>query len=282
MSTTRSDAVIAMDDPSAGPRAIWRLGDYHRFAKRTVWQMGPVLVRACGIRRGQRVLDVAAGTGNTAIPAAATGAQVVASDITPENFEAGRREAASQGVELEWVEADVRSLPFEDGEFDVVTSSFGAIFAPDHQSVADEMLRVCKPGGTIGMLNFRAEGLAARFFTLIARYAPPPPEGGEPPLLWGEESHVRALFGDAVRELEMIPGEYVESAATPEDYRDLFQESFGPVVALREALAGEPDRLAEFDRDFLQFAREGNRGGPGAAAEYPYPYMMVIASKVGA
>ncbi len=128
-----------------------------------------------GSSPGQRVLDVAAGSGNVAIRAAEAGARVVASDLTPENFEAGRREARARGVELEWVEADAQSLPFQDAEFDVVTSSVGAIFASDHQAVADELLRVCRPGGTIGMINFTPEGLAGEFFELFGRYAPPPP-----------------------------------------------------------------------------------------------------------
>ena len=165
---------------------MWALGDYHRFAKETVWELGPVLVEACGISPGQRVLDVAAGTGNTAIRAAEAGAEVVASDLTPENFEAGRREAEAHGVELEWVEADAEALPFADGEFDVVTSSFGAIFAPDHQAVADEMLRVCRPGGTIGMLNFTPEGLISDFFGALAPYMPPPPPGALPPAAVGQ------------------------------------------------------------------------------------------------
>ena len=193
---------------------MWALGDYHSFAKQTVWEVGPVLVEACGIRAGQRVLDVAAGTGNVAIRAAATGAEVVASDLTPENFEAGRREARAQGVELEWVEADAEALPFGDGEFDVVTSSFGAMFAPDHQKVADELLRVCRPGGTIGMANFTPEGPAADFFETLARYAPPSPEGALSPLLWGSEEHVRELFGDRAESLQLTRREYVERAAT--------------------------------------------------------------------
>src|ERR687898_2526256 len=169
----------------AAARAAWALGDYHRFAKATVWEVGPVLVKACGISPGHRVLDVAAGTGNTAIRAAEAGAQVVASDLTPENFHAGRREAEAHGVELEWVEADAQALPFADGEFDVVTSSFGAMFAPDHQAVADELLRVCRSGGTIGMTNFTPEGLAAEFFGVFMPYAPAPPPGALPPGLWG-------------------------------------------------------------------------------------------------
>ena len=117
-------------DEVAPARAVWRLGDYHRFAREQMWEIGPVVEAACGISAGQRVLDVAAGSGNVAIRAAEAGAQVVASDITPENFEAGRTEAATRGVEVEWVEADAQALPFGDAEFDVVTSSFGRSSPP--------------------------------------------------------------------------------------------------------------------------------------------------------
>src|SRR5690606_14542867 len=123
---------------------------------------------------GMRVLDVAAGSGNVAIRAAQAGAEVVASDITPENLEAGKRHAKDLGVALEWVEADAQALPFADHAFDVVTSVFGALFAPDHGRVADEMIRVCKPGGTIAMANFTPEGLFADFMRVFAPYAPPP------------------------------------------------------------------------------------------------------------
>ena len=266
----------------AAARQAWALGDYHRFAKDTVWQVGPVLVDACGIGPGQRVLDVAAGTGNTAIRAAQAGAEVVASDLTPETFKAGRREAAAQGVELEWVEADAEALPFADGDFDVVTSSFGAIFAPNHQAVADEIVRVCRPGGTIGFLAFTPEGLISDFFGTLAPYGPPPPEGALPPPLWGSEEHVRELFGDRLESLEMTRREYIEQADRPRDYRELFKQTFGPVVAIYESLADQPDRLEALDRDFLEFATRSNRGAPGGAAEYHYEYLLVVARKRGA
>jgi ubiquinone/menaquinone biosynthesis C-methylase UbiE len=266
-------------DQKAAARATWALGDYHTFAKQTVWELGSALVAACGISTGQRVLDVAAGTGNVAIRAAEAGAQVVASDLTPENFEAGRREARARGVALEWAEADAEALPFGDGDFDVVTSSFGAMFAPDHGQVADELLRVCRPGGTIGMINFTPEGLAAEFFDALARYAPPPPPGALPPLLWGNEEHVRELLGDRVDSLEMTRKEYVERAASPRDYVDLFRETFGPVIALRAFLADQPDRLAALDREFLDFAMRANRGAPDGPAEYQYEYLLVVARK---
>ena len=259
-------------------RQMWALGDYHRFAKATVWELGPVLVEACGISPGQRVLDVAAGTGNTAIRAAQSGADVVASDVTPENFETGRREAEAQGVELEWVEADAEALPFADGEFDVVTSSVGAIFAPNHQVVADELLRVCRPGGTIGMINFTPEGLISDFFGALAPYAPPAPPGAPPPL-WGSEEHVRELFGDRLDSLEMARREYVERADSPRDYCELFKQTFGPVVGIYASLGDQPERLAALDRDFLDFATRSNRGAGGGPAEYHYEYLLVVARK---
>jgi ubiquinone/menaquinone biosynthesis C-methylase UbiE len=265
----------------AGTRAMWALGDYHRFATETVWELGPVLVEACGISAGQRVLDVATGTGNVAIRAAEAGAKVVASDLTPENFESGRSEAQARGVELEWVEADAEALPFADGEFDVVTSSIGAIFAPNHQAVADELLRVCRPGGTIGMINFTPEGLAGDFFEVLAPYAPPPPPGAPPPLAWGSEEHVRELCGDRVESLEMNRREYVERAASPRDYCDLFTQTFGPAVAIHASLADQPERAAAFDRDFLGFATRSNRGAPDDPAEYHFEYLLVVARKGG-
>jgi ubiquinone/menaquinone biosynthesis C-methylase UbiE len=266
----------------AAVRAMWALGDYHRFATQFVWEIGPVVVAACGISAGQRVLDVAAGSGNVALRAAEAGARVVACDITPEHFEAGRREARARGVDLDWVEGDAQALPFGDGEFDAVTSSFGAIFAPDHQAVADEMLRVCRPGGIIGMANFTPDGLAGEFFDLFARYAPAPPPGALPPVLWGSERRVRALFGDRVASLRTDRRVYTERAASPHAYREIFKETFGPAVATYASLAGEPERAAALDRDFLNFATRANRGGPGGPAEYDYEYLLVVARKGGA
>lgn len=269
----------AVNPDKAATRAAWALGDYHRFAKATVWGMGSVLVEACGVSAGHRVLDVAAGTGNTAIPAALAGADVVASDLTPENFEAGRREASAQGAKLEWREADAEALPFADGEFDIVTSSFGALFAPHHQAVADELLRVCRPGGTIGMLNFTPEGLISDFFSALTPYMPPPPSDALPPPLWGSEKHVRALFGERVESLRMTRGRYVETAQSPRAYVDLFKHSFGPVVAAYADLADDPERQAALDRDLLAFATRANQGTTDGVAEYPYEYLLVVARK---
>jgi ubiquinone/menaquinone biosynthesis C-methylase UbiE len=263
----------------AAQRDMWALGDYHRFAMSTVWPLGQVLVDACGISAGQRVLDVAAGTGNVAIRAAQRGAMVVASDLTGANFEAGRRAASAEGVELEWREADAEALPFSTGEFDVITSCFGAMFAPNHHVVAKELLRVCAPGGTIGMMNFTPEGSAGDFFQLLGRYAPPLPPGAVPPVFWGREAHVRELFGDLVASLEMTKRTYVETAVSAQDYCDLFRQTFGPMIAIRAGLADHPEQLEAFDREFLEFVMRSNVGRAEGAVQIPYEYLLVIARK---
>ena len=255
---------------TSAPSTVWALGDYHRFAKEMVWGVGPELVAACGIGPGQRVLDVAAGTGNVALRAAEAGADVVASDVTPESLAAGEREAQALGLALDWVVADAQALPFADDEFDVVTSAFGAMFAPDQQAVADELLRVCRPGGTIGLASFTPDGGVGEFFGVFAPYLPAPPPGALPPVLWGDEEHVRGLFGDRAS-LELERRWLVErSVGGPREYCDFYRETFGPAVA---AYAADP----AVDADFLAFATRQNRGRPDGPSEYHYEYLLVVA-----
>jgi SAM-dependent methyltransferase len=249
----------------------WALGDYDRFARALVWDFGPELVTACGIGPGQRVLDVAAGTGNVALRAAAAGASVVACDLTPESLAAGERKA--RGLDIAWVRADAQALPFADGEFDAVASAVGVIFAPDHRAAAGELLRVCRPGGTIGMINFRPGGVAERFFAALAPYAP----DGPSPLPWGDEASVHELLG-AQASLELTRRTYVERVpGGPEGYCDFYRETFGPVIALRAA-ADDP---AALDRDLLTFATAANHGAPGGPAEITYEYLLVVARRRG-
>jgi ubiquinone/menaquinone biosynthesis C-methylase UbiE len=258
---------------------MWAMGDYDRFARATVWELGPVVVEACGVTRGQRVLDVAAGTGNVAIRAAKAGALVAASDLTPEHFDAGRRGAAAEGVELEWVEGDAEALPFDDDTFDVVTSCFGAMFAPNQQAVADELVRVCRPGGTIGMMNFTPEGTGGEFFALLAPYAPPPPPGAAPPVLWGDERHVRRLFGDRVTFRALTRRTYTERAPSPQAYGRLCMEAFGPLVAIRASLRDQAGRQADLDRALLDGVIRWNRGRAEGPVDIPYEYLLVVAQK---
>ncbi|WP_109474084.1 class I SAM-dependent methyltransferase [Ornithinimicrobium cavernae] len=263
------------DPVKVAARSAWAQGDYHAFARATIWEMGPVLVQACGIGPGQRVLDVAAGTGNTAIRAAETGASVVASDLTPENFDAGRREARAHGVDLEWVEADAENLPYADGEFDVVTSSFGVMFAPHHQAAADELVRVCHEGGTIGLLTFTPEGIMTGFFEALAPHLPPLPPDASPPLLWGSEEHVRRLFGDRV-DLRFTRGDYGEYAASPAAYVDLLRRTFGPIVAAYTDGADDRGRTADLDRDLLDFATRHSRPAADGQVVLRYEYLLTV------
>src|SRR5215510_9849522 len=254
----------------------WALGDYHRFASDLVWQLGAELVTACGIRAGDRVLDVAAGSGNTTLRAAEAGATVVAADLTPENFDAGRQVAERAGLSIAWVEADAEDLPFADAEFDVVTSSVGAMWAPDHQRVADELLRVCRPGGTLGMINFAVDGLLADFLGVFAGYTPPPPPWASSPPLWGDPDHIRQLLGDRVSALEITPATYTERVpGGPRGYCQYYKETFGPVAAIYAALT--PQQAAALDRDFLSFATQNNTGPAGGPAELDFQYIRVIA-----
>ena len=189
ISTVEQDADRQL---KAKHRALWASGNYPAVAAELIPALGPELVQACGVRAGDRVLDVAAGSGNAAIPAAAVGGIVTASDLTPELFDAGRRIAAGRGVELEWVEADAEALPFADNSFDVVMSCVGAMFAPHHQVTADELVRVCRPGGTIGMINWTPQGFIGNLLATMKPYAPPPPPGASPPPLWGDEAPCRS------------------------------------------------------------------------------------------
>ena len=268
-----------MATASASARTMWALGDYHRFATATVWQLGPELVRACGVTAGQRLLDVAAGTGNVAIRAAQAGAEVVASDLTPENFESGKRAARAAGVNLEWTEGDAQALPFPSGEFDVVTSCFGVMFAPDHETAAGELVRVCRPGGVIGLINFTPDGAGGDFFRTLAAFAPPPPPDAPSPLLWGTEDHVRELLGDRLRSLTLTRREYFETAASPRAYFELFRDAFGPLIAIYASLADQRSRIDALDVAFLEFIARWNRSGPDGRVRIPYEYLLVTGRK---
>lgn len=284
MGSSATSTATSDDDRAlkSAHRAMWAMGDYDRFARATVWELGPVLVQACGIGRGQRVLDVAAGTGNVAIRAALAGASVVASDLVPEHFAAGRRCAEAVGASLAWVEGDAEDLPFDDSSFDVVTSCFGAMFAPHHQRVADELIRVCRPGGTIGLAAFTPEGVGGRFFDLLAPYLPPPPPGTSSPLLWGNEAHVRRLFGERSDPLTLTRHTYVERAASPQDYQRIFEQRFPPLVAIRSSLKDAPERRAVLERSFAEAIVRWNGGRNEGPVEIAYEYLLVLARKAAA
>ncbi|WGL53290.1 class I SAM-dependent methyltransferase [Nocardioides sp. BP30] len=230
-------------------RAMWAAGDYARIADELVPDVGRAVADACWIAPGERVLDIGAGTGNAAIPAALAGGVVTASDLTPELLEIGRRRAAEAGLEITWETADAEALPYDDASFDVVLSAIGVMFAPFHRAAAEELLRVTRPGGRIGVASWTPAGFIGQMFAAMKPFAPAPPEGAQPPPLWGEESHVRWLFGDRVRGLRAERRALVVDAfTTGAAFRDAFKASYGPTLVAYRSLGGDAERIAALDR----------------------------------
>jgi SAM-dependent methyltransferase len=252
-------------------RAVWASGDYSAVVDDLVSELGPTVVEAAEIKPGDLVLDVAAGTGNAAIPAARTGAKVIASDLTPELMDVGKTWAAEVGVQLTWETADAEALPYGDGLFDAVLSCVGVMFAPHHQAAADELVRVCRPGGTIGLIAWTPAGFIGQMFATMKPYAPPPPPGSQPPPLWGSEDHVRELLGDRVEQVRAETRTVrVTHFATPEGFRDYFKTNYGPTISAYKAIADDPDRVTALDRDLVELARRFDLGTDSTVLEWEY------------
>lgn len=272
---TDTDADRAL---KAKHRTMWALGDYPTLASDIISELGTTIVEACRIGPGQRVLDIAAGSGNAAIPAAQAGATVVASDLTPELLDVGRHRAEELGVSLEWVQADAEALPFADGEFDTVISTVGIMFAPHHEVSAAELLRVVRPEGTIGLINWTPEGFIGQMFATMKPYAPPPPPGATPPPRWGDEAHVRSLFGDAATDVTATRKNLaVTMFDSGEALRDYFKERYGPTIATYKNIGDDADRVASLDRELADLARRFDRG----SGSLDWEYLLVTARKKG-
>ncbi|UJA20688.1 class I SAM-dependent methyltransferase [Thermoleophilia bacterium SCSIO 60948] len=269
---------MEVSEISARHRRMWASGDYPEMVETFLLPLGPQLVDVAGIGPGMSVLDVAAGTGNASLPAAETGAEVVASDLTPELLEVGRRRAEAAGLELRWEEADAQDLPFGDSEFDVVISAIGAMFAPFHEQVADELVRVLKPGGTLGLLSWTPEGMIGGLFRTIGQFAPPPPPGAQPPPLWGGEGHLRELFGDRIewRTLERRTLE-VDAFGQAREFGEHFKAYYGPTIAAR-ANAEANGRAEEFDAALDAFCHEWNRGSDDSA-RFEMEFLLAVGTR---
>ena len=260
-------STITLDATKTKHRAMWALGDYDRVATEVVAPLGRTLADAAGIGPGQDVLDVAAGSGNASLPAAETGASVTATDLTPELLQIGRER--SRGLEITWQEADAEHLPFPDQSFDAVLSCVGVMFAPFHQPVCDELVRVTRPGGRVALINWTPRGFIGQLFAALKPFVPDPPAGASPGPLWGDESHVRELFGERVEELTLerrtLPVSHFGSGA---DFRDYFAAYYGPTIAAYRNVADDPERTRELDDALVAVAERF--GAATGAMEWEY------------
>jgi SAM-dependent methyltransferase len=255
-----------------GQQQIWSKGDFAHVAP-IVQVVADRLVESVDVLPGDRVLDVACGSGNTAIAAARCFAEVTGVDFVPALLERGRVRAAAEFLEVEFVEGDAQELPFESGSFDVVLSTFGAMFAPDQERTAGELLRVTRRGGRIGMANWVPDGFVGDVFQATANYAPLPAELA-PPVAWGTKERLRHLFGDGIFDLRVERCVSTQRFHSPEHFVELFRRSFGPTIAAFERIGG--DREEAFAEELKAVAETYNRAGERAAA-ITADYLEVVA-----
>ena len=251
---------------------VWSKGDFAHVAP-IVQFVADQLVEVVDVMPGDRVLDVACGSGNTAIAAARYFATVTGIDFVPALLEHGRARAAAELLEVEFAQGDAQDLPFEDGSFDVVLSTFGAMFAPDQERTAAELLRVTRPGGRIGMANWLPDGFVGDVFRTTAKYAPMPP-GIMPPVAWGTEVRLRELFGDGVSDLRVEKRVCTQRFRSVDHFLTFFRTYFGPTIAAFERVG--PEGEEELTADLRAVADRHNRGGDKAAA-ITADYLEVVA-----
>ncbi|HWP62916.1 MAG TPA: class I SAM-dependent methyltransferase [Candidatus Binatia bacterium] len=255
-------------------RQVWAAGDYQAIAARIV----PVSERLCDavdLRAGARVLDVAAGTGNTAIAAARRECQVTAIDYVPTLLERGRARAAAEGLPVIFEDGDAEALPVPDAAYDVVLSTFGSMFAPNQERAAGELLRACRPGGRIGLANWTPDGWIGEMLRVVGRHVPPP-AGLRPPTRWGSEDGLRELFGDGIGALQATRQSFVWRFASAERYLDLFRTTYGPVLKAFEALdASGQEALA---RDLVETVERFNRSDDDTLV-VPADYLEVVVTR---
>jgi ubiquinone/menaquinone biosynthesis C-methylase UbiE len=251
----------------------WASGDFHAVAARIVL-VAEQLCDTADLHAGWRVLDVATGSGNAAIAAARLGCTAVGIDYVPALLERGRLRAEAEGLDVELLEGDAESLPFPDRSFDAITSVFGSMFAPDHERTAAELLRVCRPGGTMALASWTPDGFIGELFRTVAAHVPPP-AGVQSPLLWGTESHLRALFGESLASLEVAQRTFTFRFASAEEFVTFFRLWYGPTLKAFAALEG--DRRDALETDLVELVRRSNRLGTAAAVAVPATYTEAVA-----
>ncbi|HYZ84082.1 MAG TPA: class I SAM-dependent methyltransferase [Bryobacteraceae bacterium] len=250
---------VQRDEFKTRQRAVWDAGEYSAIAP-YIADVAELVVARAGIEPGMKVLDVACGTGNAARAAARSGARVTGLDLVPKLLHAGQAKAEAEGLQIDWREGDAEALPFEDGSFDRVLSTFGHMFAPRHQRTADEMARVCRRGGAIVTATWAAESAAGQIFKVSASYMPPPPDYASPPILWGRDEHVRQLFAGVATAFEFERHVNTIEWDSVDAWADFFMERFGPMVTARAMLG---DRFAELRERIVEIWRDANQANDG-------------------
>jgi SAM-dependent methyltransferase len=263
---------MAFEELKAKQSVIWGNGPYARVSE-DLKIAHDHLFREVVPQAGERWLDVATGTGEIARPAARAGAQVTGLDLAPDLIATARERAREDGVDVSFEVGDAEALPYEDGSFDTVTSTFGVMFAPDHAAVARELARVCRPGGRLALLNWDSERGVAEFFKIMAAYQPPRPEGVGNPFSWGDKKHVTGLLGEAF-ELRFEEGDCPQPGSSSEEIWELFATSYGPTKTLIEGL--DPDRREALHSDWLAYFDQ-YRTGDGVSQ--PRPYLLVLGTR---
>jgi len=259
MTTATTTAPVAAPDLAAvktRQQAMWASGDFAVIGT-TLQIVGETICEAVDLRAGERVLDVAAGNGNATLAAARRFADVTSTDYVPALLDGGRRRAEAEGLSVRFEPADAENLPYGDASFDVILSTYGVMFAPDHQRSARELMRVCRPGGRIGLASWTPAGFLGDLFRTVAKYVPPVP-GVQSPLLWGTDAHLRTLF-PGVAKIEHTPRYFAFRYQSAEHFVDVFRTFYGPV---HKAFLGlDATGQAALEADLLALLRRANSGG---------------------
>ena len=265
------DTATDLSPVKARQQAAWASGDYAVIGT-TLQIVGERLAETCDLRWDERVLDVAAGNGNATLAAARRGCLVTSTDYVQELLDRGAERAAAERLEVAFQVADAEALPFADGSFDAVLSTFGVMFTPDQEQAARELARVCRPGGRIGLASWTPAGFIGRMFKVLGRHLPPP-AGVRPPSLWGDVDHLRALFGDGAREIRARTETFAFRYRSPAHFIEVFKTWYGPVHKAFAALPAEAGVALE--RDLTALMDELNVAGPGALV-IPGEYLEAV------
>jgi len=252
----------------------WSSGDYAVIGT-TLQIVGEQLAEACDLLWDEQVLDVAAGNGNATLAAARRGCKVTSTDYVADLLDRGGERARAERLDVRFQVADAEALPFPDASFDAVLSTFGVMFAPDHQQCAGEMARVCRPGGRIGLANWTPDSLVGKMFKVLGRHIPPPP-GVQPPALWGDEKHVRSLFGEHASVITITPRAFNFRYRSAAHFIDVFRTWYGPVHKAFAALAA--DKAAMLERDLTELLDGLNRAG-AASLVIPAEYLEIVVKR---